>query len=67
MVQELTITVKGEKTKIVDRELVYDPLLMSKDNPFLIERVKRAYDKAFIEEGEEAPKITVKSTIRWQE
>lgn len=65
--QELTITVKTAHQKLTEKELVYDALNMSKDNPFLIERVKAAVARIGLAPEEESPKITVKSVIRWQE
>jgi len=65
--QELSITVRTAHQKLTEKELVYDPLTMSKDNPFLIERVKRVFDRISVGIEEESPKITVKSVIRWQE
>lgn len=65
--QELSITVKTANEKLTERHLLYDALLMTKDNPFLIEKVKAVFDRVIKDPHEESPKITVKSVLRWQE
>ena len=64
---ELSITVKTAHQKFTEKEVVYDPLIMSKDNAFLVERVKAAVERIGLTPDEESPKVTVKSVIRWQD
>ncbi len=65
--QELSITVKTAHQRFTEKELVYDALTFSRDNPFLIERVRAAVARIGLLPEEESPKITVRSVIRWQD
>ena len=65
--QELSITVKTAHQKFTEKELVYDPLVMSKENSFLVDRVQAAVARIGLHHDDESPKITVKSVLHWQE
>lgn len=67
---ELTIKVKDEKTCLVDRDTIYEPLNMSFEDSALKARVE-AVVKRFLEnsgtgESSESPTVVLKVTMIWQ-
>lgn len=63
---EYSIKVKDNTNTFTAKDFSNDPLLLSKDNPFLIERVKEAFGKFPQGEGSEAPEIVIKFKMIWQ-
>jgi hypothetical protein len=63
---KLSITVQNEESKLTEHELVYDALLLTSNNPFLIDRVKAAVIKFGLSPDDESPKITIKTVFDWQ-
>ncbi len=64
--QELSIIVKTDHVKVTEKEIIFDPLLMTLDNPYLIEKVRNVVQKMGLLPEEESPKILVKSVLYWQ-
>lgn len=70
MTIEVSIKVKDEKTSHTEREELHLPLMISKDNRELVEKVANVYNN-FIsskptQESAEAPEITLKFKMIWQ-
>jgi hypothetical protein len=63
---EYSITVKDETNTLTVKDICYDSILISKENPFLKERVKSAVDKFCIEPQAESPEIILKFKTIWQ-
>ena len=64
-VMELSITVKGESSKLIERHLIYGPYHISKCNDDLASKVKDAMFKFKLEDGE-PPSIVIKTKTIWQ-
>jgi hypothetical protein len=66
---EYSITVKNESTKLVEKGIEYNPLMLSRDNPALIEKVNDIYAKFKASfpalEQDEKPDIIIKTTMMW--
>jgi hypothetical protein len=56
---ELTITVKDENSKLVEKDLIEGPLELSQTSDFLFERIRAAVIK-FGPSDDSSPDITVK-------
>lgn len=65
---ELSITVKDENSKLTEKEVLYDDIILSTSNAWLYERVQAAIIKFGAEPGEypTAPDVTIKATMVWQ-
>lgn len=69
---EYSITVKNENAKLTEKEISYDPITLSQDNPLLGEKVNRVFEKFLqtqkSENGTvqvEQPDIIIKATLIW--
>lgn len=64
---EYTIKVKDEKNALSQKDISFEPLLLSKDNEELREKVN-ALAERFLADSEsgEAPEIIVTSKMVWQ-
>lgn len=65
---EYSITVKDESSSLVEKDISYKPINIAKDNDFLIERISSVVER-FLEKAnsQEAPKITLKFKMTWQQ
>lgn len=66
---EYSIVIKDECEKLVVKEHSYDPVLLSKNNNILLEKVKSAYDKFKTcrdKEDNSAPEIVLNFKMKWQ-
>lgn len=69
MAIEMQVKIKDEKTTHTERDIVYEPFIISKENRELVDKVERVYNnfvKAQQIEGDEAPEITLKFKTTWQ-
>lgn len=64
---EYVIKVKDEKTSLTERDFSYEPLLLSRDNEMLIQKISAVVEK-FLENNptQEAPEVTVRTKTVWQ-
>lgn len=64
---EYVIKVKDEKTSLTEREVSYEPLLLSKTNEALLQRVSEVV-KRFLEKSpsEDSPEVTIRAKMVWQ-
>lgn len=58
---ELSVTVKDEKSKLVEKDTYYEPIMLDIENVTLKALIKKALDKFKIDPNEEAPTIIVKA------
>lgn len=63
---ELTITVKDENSKLVEKEVIFDSFLLDPGSTFLTKKAKSALDKFNADPSAEAPDIIIKATMRMQ-
>ena len=63
---KLSITIKDEKSKLTEHELIYEDMRLSKDNPHLAGKVRDLVEKFGLDPDDDSPKITVKATLDWQ-
>lgn len=66
---EYSITIKDEKTKLVDKDISYSPLLLDRENPHLKEKIAKLYNK-FLDSRDntqeyEKPDVIIKTTMVW--
>jgi hypothetical protein len=62
---ELSIKVKDEKSSLVEKHLVYETLILHRDDSFLRQCVSDAMDKFKKDPESEAPDITIKIKMVW--
>lgn len=60
---ELSVTVKDEKSKLVEKDTYYEPIMLDIENVTLKALIKKALDKFKIDPNEEAPTIIVKAKL----
>lgn len=67
---EYTITVKDESNTLSRKEISYEPILLSKDEPRLFDEVRDLLEKFKENQGSqelgEAPEIVLKFKMVWQ-
>jgi hypothetical protein len=63
---ELTVIVKNDESKLVERQLVYESMQLDKNNPVLNEIINSALKKFGSSFIDESPDITVKAKMIWQ-
>jgi hypothetical protein len=63
---ELDIIVKDEKDKLIVKDTIYGPLVISLENSELRDRVEKALDKFGYDPNAESPSIVLKFKLVWQ-
>jgi hypothetical protein len=64
---EYTIKIKDEKSTLSEKEIIYEALLLSKDNEVLMQAIAQLMARFFAdEESPEAPEITITAKMVYQ-
>lgn len=64
---EYTIKIKDEKSTLSEKDISYDPLLLSKDNEKLALDVNAVAERFFADnDSGESPEITITAKMVWQ-
>lgn len=66
LVTEVSVTVKDENCKVIEKDTYYGTLEISEDNPFINQMVAIAVTKLGTQTTSEPPDITVKTKTVWQ-
>ena len=62
---EYSITIKDENVKLTEKEISYEPLLLSRDNEQLVNRIQQAFNNFKNTSGNESPDVIIKATMVW--
>ena len=60
---ELSITIKDENSKLVEKDTHYEPILLDPQNPILKQEIDKALKKFNRDPNSEAPAIIVKAKL----
>lgn len=64
---ELSVVVKDEKSKVIEKEIYEDSrLMLDKESPYLRGIVQNAINKLGVDPNGEAPDICIKVKMVWQ-
>lgn len=65
---EYEVRIKDEGCTLCQKEVIYTPLLLDRDNANLQDKIKEVFDKfkAAHPESSDSPEITFKAKILWQ-
>lgn len=64
---EYSITIKDENTKLVEKGISYEPLLLSPDSDYWREEVRKVRDKFKGDPTADRPDITIKLSMEYLE
>lgn len=62
---ELSITIKDEDRTFTRKELLYDPLLLSRESPELVEKIAAVLKEFRADPNEPALDIIIKTKMTW--